>query len=155
VSLSNYADVAGAKTGSLLRLGCRAGAILAGASDETIARYGDFGQNLGILAQAWNDLFGLAGLGGKRDIDHSRTLPILAALALDGPGHEPGSAEGQAGQLYALTQIHSLYRQAGETLARCPAQGHLGLFLDGYSLERWLGPEALQLRSSGEDDNAA
>jgi geranylgeranyl pyrophosphate synthase len=64
VSLDDYEQVAGAKSGSLLRLGCRAGAIVAGAPRDVVARYGEFGYNLGIVAQMWNDLEGLAGLHG-------------------------------------------------------------------------------------------
>jgi geranylgeranyl pyrophosphate synthase len=154
VSLSNYAQVAGAKTGALLRLGCRAGAIVAGASAETVTRYGDFGRNLGILAQAWNDVYGLAGTRGKRDVDHSLTLPILAAMALDGARYEPLSTEGQAGQLYALTQVQLLHQYAAEALARCPAAGRLGLFLNVYSFDHLLQREAPQVPSPGEDDHA-
>jgi geranylgeranyl pyrophosphate synthase len=154
VSLSNYAKVAGAKSGSLLRLGCRAGAMVAGATAETVTCYGDFGHDLGVLAQAWNDFFGLAGAGGKRDVGHSRTLPILAALALDGARYQSRSAEDQAGQLYAVTQFQVLHQRAAEALARCPAPGRLTLFLDLYSIGHLLQGETSPVRSSGEGDDA-
>ena len=75
VSLGNYAEVAGAKTGSLLRLGCRAGALVAGATADIVTCYGDFGQALGVLAQVWNDLYGIASTTGKRDLDHAAACP--------------------------------------------------------------------------------
>jgi len=142
VSLSDYEKVAGAKTGSLLRLGCRTGAIVAGAEADVVARYGEFGYNLGILAQVWNDFYGLMGIEGKRDEGHSRTLPILAALALDGTQYLSNSAEEQAGQLYALTQIGVLHHRAVEALARCSVAGRLGLFLDAHSIDRLLASTA-------------
>ena len=151
VSLSDYAETVGAKTGSLLSLGCRAGAMVAGADAETVTSYGEFGHHLGVLAQVWNDLYGLAGTGGKRDVGHSRTLPILAALALDGLHDQPDSAEGQAGQLYALAQFQLLHQRAAEALARCPASGLLARFLDVYSIDHLLPS---QVRSSGEGDDA-
>jgi geranylgeranyl pyrophosphate synthase len=65
-SLSDYENTVGAKTGSLLSLGCRAGAMVAGANAEIAATYGEFGYNLGVLAQVWNDLYGLVGAGGQK-----------------------------------------------------------------------------------------
>ncbi len=152
LSLGDYEAVAGAKSGSLLRLGCRAGAMVAGASPETVGCYGEFGYHLGILAQAWNDLWGLGGAKGKEDTGHSRTLPILAALAMDGTRDGPDSAEGRAGQLYALVQIQALHERAAEGLARCRVPGRLGLFLDAYAPSRLLPQEGALTRSDGEDD---
>jgi hypothetical protein len=154
VSLSDYGETVGAKTGSLLSLGCRAGAMVAEADAETVASYGEFGYELGVLAQVWNDLYGLAGTGGKRDVGHSRTLPILAALAMDGMHYQPDSAEGQAGQLYALAQFQLLHQRAAEALARCPAPGRLATFLDVYSMNHLLQGEASQVGSSGGGDDA-
>jgi geranylgeranyl pyrophosphate synthase len=133
LSLGDYEAVAGAKSGSLFRLGCRVGALVAEAPAEAVALYGDFGQALGILVQVWNDFQGLAGLGGKKDIEHRRTLPILAALALEQGEYEPYSAEGRTGELYALVQLQRLHERAAKALARCPAPGRLTSFLDDYS----------------------
>jgi farnesyl diphosphate synthase len=154
VDLDSYAEVAAAKSGSLLRLGCRAGAMVAGAAAEDVTRFGDFGQALGILAQAWNDLYGITGAGGKRDVEQSRSLPILATSALDPAQYEPGSASGQVGQLYALTQIQLLHRRAAEALSRCPAPGRLGLFLDAYSFDRLSRIEPRHDRTSGGGSDA-
>ena len=152
-SLADYEKTVGAKTGALLRLGCRAGAMVAGADAQTVASYGEFGYNLGVLAQVWNDFYGLAGSGGKRDLGHSRTLPILAALALDGIDYEPDSAEGQAGQLYAVAQLQLVHQRTAEALARCPLPGGLARFLDVYSIDHLLQGQASQAPSSGEGDD--
>jgi hypothetical protein len=153
-SLSDYEKTVGAKTGSLLSLGCRAGAMVAGADAQTVASYSEFGYNLGVLAQVWNDFYGLAGSGGKRDVGHSRTLPILAALTLDGMNYQPDSSEGQAGQLYAVAQLQLLHQRTAEALARCPAPGRLASFLDMYSIHHLLQGEGSQVRSSDEGDDS-
>jgi hypothetical protein len=136
LSLDDYETVAGAKSGALFRLGCRAGALIAGASAEVVGNYGDFGYNLGILVQVWNDVFGLAGIQGKNDTEHQRALPILAAKAVDQgleeTGYRPQSVGGQTGQLYTVLQLGLLYGRTSEALARCPASGKLPHFLDEY-----------------------
>jgi geranylgeranyl pyrophosphate synthase len=128
LSLDDYEAVAGAKTGALFWLGCRAGALLAGASPEVTGRYGDFGCSLGILAQVWNDILGLAGVEGKNDAEQRRALPILAALAMD-----QSQSDGRlAGQLYTVLQLGFLYQRASEALAMCPAPGSLPRVLKEY-----------------------
>jgi geranylgeranyl pyrophosphate synthase len=138
VALDDYARIVGAKTGSLTRLGCRAGAIVAGGDSQIVESYGEFGYHLGIMAQVWNDFAGLAGARGKGDVDHGRALPIVAALALDRNQYQADSAGAQAGQLYALAQLQLLHQRATEALARCPEPGQLGKFLGVYSIDRLL-----------------
>jgi geranylgeranyl pyrophosphate synthase len=136
LALDDYETVAGAKSGALLRLGCRAGTLVAGASAEIAGCYGEFGYRLGILAQVWNDVRGLAGVLGKKDAEHRRALPILAALAVEpGPGgmeHHSESVRGQVGHLYTLLQLSLCHQRASEALARCPESGRLSCFLDEY-----------------------
>ncbi|MBN1815126.1 MAG: polyprenyl synthetase family protein [Anaerolineae bacterium] len=155
VSLDNYAEVAAAKSGSLLRLGCRTGAMAAGAAPETVACYGEFGRELGQLAQAWNDLYGLTGSGGKRDAEHGGSLPVIAASAIAGREYVSGTPESEAGELYALTQAQLLHRQALDALARCPAPGQLGLFLDRYTIDHLRSGAVAQVCVAGENDHAA
>lgn len=141
--LEDYAAVATAKTGSLFRLACWSGAVVASAPAEVADRYGAFGEALGLLIQAWNDLYGLEGALGKQDRGHQRTLPVLATLALagqnEGRGNPPpaGTLE-QGGKLYAVMQAALLHQQATEALAHCPTPGRLSLFLDGYAPETFL-----------------
>ena len=136
LTLHDYEQVAGAKSGSLFRLGCRAGATVAGAPPSVIAQYGDFGYNLGIVAQMWNDLEGVAGLQGKGDAGQQRSLPILTTQIVEkmSPGSSP--EEGQVGPLYTLVRLQIFHQRATEALARCPEEGRLGLFLDNYSTRR-------------------
>ncbi len=143
LSLDDCQAVAGAKSGALFRLGAWAGAFTAGARSEVASLYGDFGAHLGLLIQTWNDLYGLTGAMGKKDVGHRRTVPIVATLALDADGTRDQeellqSTEGRAGELYALTQAAVLHGQAAEALARCPSPGRLALFLDAYSISRHL-----------------
>jgi geranylgeranyl pyrophosphate synthase len=136
LSLEDCEQVAGAKSGSLFRLGCRAGALAAGAPADVIAQYGDFGYNLGIVAQMWNDLQGLVGVRGKGDTGQQRSLPIVTAQTIE--RMEPGSSleQGSVGSLYTLVRLQVFHQRATEALARCPAEGRLGLFLDSYSTHR-------------------
>jgi geranylgeranyl pyrophosphate synthase len=140
LTLDEYTTVVAAKTGSLFRLACWSGAVVTGASADVAGRYGAFGQALGLLIQAWNDMYGLEGVLGKRDQGHRRTLPILATMALAGrsAGQSPMSptdALEQGGRLYAVMQAALLYQQAMEALACCPAPGRLARFLDAYEPE--------------------
>jgi hypothetical protein len=81
----------------------------------------------------WNDIEGLAGLYGKRDIEAGRGLPVVATGALGGQAGDVFAEEGRAGQVYALAQIEVQHRRTMEALSRCPAPGQLGEFLDTYS----------------------
>jgi hypothetical protein len=153
LTLDAYEQVAGAKSGSLFRLGCRAGAMVAGAPSDVVARYGDFGYNLGIVAQMWNDLEGMAGLRGKGDAARQRSLPFLAVQATEQIG-SGSSFEGQeVGPLYALVRLQVFHQRAAAALDGCPGAGRLSLFLDGYAT-RHLVARAQQATSCGEGDYA-
>ena len=132
-SLDDYEAVAAAKSGPLFRLGCYAGALAAGATLEVARLYGDFGRNLGVLVQMWNDMEGLAGLYGKRDIEAGRGLPVVAIGEIGGPAGDLFSEEGRAGQVYALARIEVQHQRTAEALSRCPAAGQLQEFVDTYS----------------------
>ena len=149
--LDDYEQVARAKSGSLFGLGCRAGALVAGASPELAAQYADFGTNLGIVVQMWNDLEGLMGARGKGDAKHQRTLPLVALQAFEG-AEQPLQDEGQMGALYTLVQLQVFHQRAAEALARCPAPGRLSIFLDGYSTRRLV--EGAGLAPRGEENYA-
>jgi len=160
LSLDDYEAVAGAKSGALFRLGCRTGAMVAGASAETVECHGDFGYNLGILVQVWNDVFGMAGLKGKKDAEEQQALPILASKAvgqdLEPGGYQPDSIEGQTGQLYAVLQLGILYQRTAEALAKCPAAGSLPRLLAEYDPSRLVGIlEKSDVRHEGDDEPQA
>jgi len=151
-SLGDYEQVAGAKAGSLFRLGCRAGALIAGAPVDVAARYGDFGYNLGVVVQMWNDLQGLAGLRGKGDAGQQRALPILAELAAEEIVAGPRPDEGQVGSLYTLVRIQVFHRRATEALARCPNAGRLSLFLDAYGTSHLVEKGQQAMSQQGEEN---
>lgn len=152
LSLDDHERVAGAKSGALFRLGCRAGAMVAGASPDVVARYGDFGYNLGIVAQMWNDLEGLAGVQGKGDAEQQRSLPILAAQAVEERGLGPSPEESQVGPLYALVRLQVYHRRAAEALDRCPGAGRLSLFLDLYTTQHLVEKAQSALLEKGSGD---
>jgi geranylgeranyl pyrophosphate synthase len=156
LSLDDYQTVAGAKSGALFRLGCRAGAMVAGAPPDIVGCYGDFGYNLGILVQVWNDIGGLTGVLGKSDTEHRRALPILAASAVyqvpEGRYYQRESIEGQTGELYTLLQISLAHQRTSEALARCPAPGNLLRFLDEYDPGRLIETVG-QSRPQCEEDH--
>ncbi len=153
LSLDDYEKVAGAKSGALFCLGCRAGAMVAGAPLEIAAQYAEFGYNLGVLAQMWNDFQGLAGLRGKGDAKQQRALPLLARQAVEAMQLDHTADGQQTGSLYALVQIQLFHGRAVEALARCPAAGQLTLFLDAYGT-RHLVEKAQQSISHQERDDA-
>jgi geranylgeranyl pyrophosphate synthase len=153
LSLDDHEVVAGAKSGSLFRLGCWAGAVVAGAPPGVAGRYGEFGYNLGIVAQMWNDLEGLAGVRGKGDAEQERSLPILAAQAVEEMASGSSPKDGQVGPLYALVRLQVFHQRAAEALARCPEAGRLPLFLEAYGT-RHLVEKAQQTIPDGEEEDA-
>jgi geranylgeranyl diphosphate synthase type I len=103
MSVELYFDMIGRKTAALIAASIEAGAILATADEEVIARYRAFGWALGLAFQLNDDLLGIWGAErttGKApsDVVHKKkTLPVLYAL-------EHGSPEDRArlGELYAM-----------------------------------------------------
>jgi geranylgeranyl diphosphate synthase type I len=79
------------KTGALLGCASAIGAVLAGASEATVASLDSYGMQLGLAFQAVDDLLGIWGdpiRTGKpawSDLrQHKKTLPVAAALASGG-----------------------------------------------------------------------
>lgn len=81
-----YYEVIRAKTASLITSCCRVGAASSGADDETIAKMGEFGENVGMAFQIKDDLFdyGAFEIGKPTGIDireKKMTLPLIHALS--------------------------------------------------------------------------
>lgn len=83
----NYWQIIRGKTARFLQSCCKSGAMVAGASDETIQALGDYGLNLGTAFQITDDLLDLAGDPAETgkpigtDLSEGKaTLPILLAL---------------------------------------------------------------------------
>ncbi len=89
VSAADYLAMIEGKTAALTRAACEIGAIMAGASAETISHLAEFGRWLGIAFQLEDDVLGIWGdpaLTGKQDSDLAhgkKTLPVLHAADQD------------------------------------------------------------------------
>jgi geranylgeranyl diphosphate synthase, type I len=84
---NDYLAMIEGKTASLLAASCGIGALLANASDETIAGLQEFGRRLGLAFQIRDDILGIWGIEeetGKPSSDDlrngKRSYPIVAAL---------------------------------------------------------------------------
>lgn len=88
-SADDHLNTASRKTGSLLSASGRLGAMLSGAGAEECQAVADFGRNLGIAWQIWDDALDLAAdpaQTGKSASDLSGgviTLPVILALEVD------------------------------------------------------------------------
>lgn len=87
VELSECLDMAGGKTGALMRFATEVGALLGGAGPATAALFAEFGHNLGMAFQLVDDLLGIRGspeATGKPVLADLRvrkkTVPVVAAL---------------------------------------------------------------------------
>lgn len=151
VSLDDYEWIAGAKSGALFQLGCQAGALVSEATPDEVACYAEFGYNLGIVAQMWNDVEGMAGLRGKADADQLRSLPAIAAQAMAAKGDSDPSEDRMAGSLYAMVQLQMAHRRTREALDRCPQPGHLSQYLDLFDPRQVLARAAQANPPQGAD----
>ncbi len=87
-----YFEIVRRKTGSLISIACRLGAMQSGADAGTAARLGDFGMCVGVAFQIQDDLLDLTGnqaVVGKplrRDIELGKlTLPVIHHLETADP----------------------------------------------------------------------
>ena len=79
VSEKTYWDIARGKSGCFFELGCKAAAMLApNITPEMLNGYAGYGHNIGVMLQLINDLRGLWGVEGKKDIGQRMTLPIIS-----------------------------------------------------------------------------
>jgi geranylgeranyl diphosphate synthase type I len=87
VSLDEYLEMIGGKTGALLSASLRLGSLLAGAQPEEVERFAAFGRDLGLCFQIRDDILGIWGEGsatGKpvgADIARKKkSLPVVHAF---------------------------------------------------------------------------
>lgn len=95
VTVEECLEMEGNKTGALLACACSIGAVLGGADDRTADTLEAYGYHLGLAFQAVDDLLGIWGdpeSTGKQtwsDLrQRKKSLPVVAALAADGPASE-------------------------------------------------------------------
>jgi geranylgeranyl pyrophosphate synthase len=85
-SLEGYWRMAAGKSGGCFAVACRAGAMVAGADSAQIARYAEFGRQLGILVQISDDFNGTWNSPGPGDlVPGSKSLPVIYALSVGSP----------------------------------------------------------------------
>lgn len=93
-----YFEIVRRKTGSLISIACRLGAMQSGAEGAVAARLGDFGMCVGVAFQIQDDLLDLTGnqaVVGKplrRDIELGKlTLPVIHHLETADPVDRGGT----------------------------------------------------------------
>ncbi|MFG1699475.1 polyprenyl synthetase family protein [Nonomuraea sp. NPDC049309] len=140
VTVEEYAAMAAGKTGGLLGAAAAAGVALGGAP-ELAGRMWEMGRDLGVAFQIADDILGIWGdprLTGKpvhSDLRREKkTLPVLAALAGDGPAARELSdllVEGVAGEesvRHAARLVEEAGGRAGaESLAERYVSSALGV----------------------------
>jgi geranylgeranyl diphosphate synthase type I len=135
LSLDEYFQVMGAKSGVCFAVAARAGALCAGADETVAARWADFGHHIGLIIQMVDDLADWCDTSGAGDLARGQwSLPVYYALEvlpgdekerlLEWLGSPSPEAEAQArsliasvgAELYARTEIALYMRQALVTM---------------------------------------
>lgn len=87
-----YFEIVRRKTGSLIAIACKLGAMQSGAAPELAARFEQIGMNLGVAFQIQDDLLDLTGDQGivgkplRKDAELGKlTLPVIHHLAAAAP----------------------------------------------------------------------
>lgn len=87
VSVDEYLGMIGAKSAALIAASAGMGALVAGASDEVVQHYWEFGYALGVAFQIRDDILGIWGeqrVTGKSTVmdivSRKKTLPVLFGL---------------------------------------------------------------------------
>lgn len=88
VSVAEYLEMITGKTAVLVSLCTELGALIAGASPDTVAHYAQFGREVGLAFQVIDDILGIwgdesrTGKSAATDIlTRKKTLPVLDGLA--------------------------------------------------------------------------
>ena len=84
ISEDKYFSMCALKTGTLMRLSAKMGAVIAGASEKQVYALGNFAQSLGVAFQIQDDILNLKGTVGKdfgEDITEGKlSLPAIRAI---------------------------------------------------------------------------
>jgi geranylgeranyl diphosphate synthase type I len=84
-TLEQCRQIADAKSGAFFALACRVGAQLAGADQQAIERFAEFGRHLGMIIQIGDDISGLWSTEADNSDFHAGerwTLPIAYAMQM-------------------------------------------------------------------------
>ncbi|MFD5464428.1 polyprenyl synthetase family protein [Kitasatospora sp. NPDC127059] len=95
--LLHYLDVLAGKTGSLIAVSCRIGALMAGAAPDLVETLGEFGERIGIAFQLADDVLDIASDGhesGKTPgTDLREGVPTLPTLLLEQMPADPSDPD--------------------------------------------------------------
>ncbi|MFF2074691.1 polyprenyl synthetase family protein [Kitasatospora sp. NPDC058162] len=95
--LLHYLDVLAGKTGSLIAVSCRIGALMSGASPALVDTLGEFGERIGIAFQLADDVLDIASDGhesGKTPgTDLREGVPTLPTLLLEQMPADPSDPD--------------------------------------------------------------
>lgn len=118
ISMDDYIETVEKKTGVLFGAAAAGGAIIGGADEASVSRMYDYGVNLGIAFQIWDDVLGLKADQSKlgkpvgSDIRNGKkTLIVINALSLIEEGKT-----GYDGLLLALGNAQANDAQVGEAI---------------------------------------
>jgi geranylgeranyl diphosphate synthase type I len=136
VAVADYLRMASGKTGALLGAPLEIGALLAGAPPEEAAILGQWGNEVGLAFQSWDDYLGIwgdpsaTGKSNNNDIARrKKTLPIVHGLAHPAVSGMISAAYDREGELTPaeIEAITSALREAGADRAcRDAAAEHAG-----------------------------
>lgn len=131
VSVEDYLQMIGGKTAALLALCAELGSLVAGAEDETVQHYAEFGRNLGLAFQIKDDILGIWGDEGAigkssaTDIEtRKKSLPVLFGL----------SKSAELKRLYESDECdESFVTQVVQLLDDCKARDFANTHAEKYS----------------------
>ena len=141
VSPEDYISMISGKTAALLAAALESGAVLAGASDASVAAYRNFGHALGLAFQICDDILGIWGdpaVTGKSAagdiLTRKKTLPALYALAWERDRGDDAMARRYAGPTLSAEDIPAvlavLDRAGARAYAEAQAAEHTRRALD-------------------------
>jgi geranylgeranyl diphosphate synthase type I len=141
VSVAESQAMAAHKTAALLTASCALGAMAAGADDQVVQRFRDFGHHVGVAFQYVDDLLGIwgdpaaTGKPARSDLaTRKKSLPVAYALASGTPaGADLAALYATPGPLADahLEQAAELVEQAGgRAWATAQADQHITAALD-------------------------
>jgi geranylgeranyl diphosphate synthase type I len=151
IELETYWQMVGGKTAALLAFSMEAGALCAGADQDIVTHYHDFGRNLGIAFQIKDDILGIWGeeeRTGKSTtgdlVSRKKTLPVLYGLNQKKGFYEAwisgeinqekallmaDTLEAEGGLAYAEREADRLTELALKSLEKAQPQGEAGKIL--------------------------
>lgn len=144
VTIGEYLEMIRLKTSVLLGASAAIGAMKAGADDETVEAFNEYGEKLGLsfqLKDDWLDTFGDSATFGKPIggdiVNNKKTWLLISALELDSTGQLRGLLEETIAPAEKVEKVRQIYMNEGLS-EKCQA------------LERIYAEEAVKALSRAE-----